>query len=566
MPNILLINISYLLIPNNMSHKSWFTLVEMVVGITISMLLMVWVTSLVWWWMQNIIWQQKVLKDQSFTVDSFYYFQESFSGLDVNYSPKSTWSWFLFKRKKDFDHIGFAYLWTKTISEFYCPVDSETPDTQHIYLQNILPFEEIWEDIFQTPSDIHTSKNVNNLYIDTLNHSVKNSIDDSIIIWKWYFWNQWKNGDDLNSFYLNTPTGIAFWNWVTYISDTGNNRILSYSGGKVEILLDSTDGLSEPTWLDYDNNTLYISNSWKWEILAYSSKILPTAPNANITFTADSDINNFTNIEFIFKNISTLSRSNNISNYDFPSWWKSVDFLSRSSNILRYYFTDFSLESTNYEPSQCNSTNNRITIESGSPKKYEYVSCSASWTWTLNIYSWDNSHNITAWNSYDIWIENIPNDFSAAGNYYIQAKFYNRDTEVGNIFVPYFTQWNNILSEKKYSSLKVIKNWLQYPTWIEVTWNNIKFNDFLERTEKVYNMQTKSLSTTKSLSWFSHTNFEKIPLNNHSDFILNLPIKSLDLQIIDNLFHGSIKYYRIYNCYNPEENSIRTFLIKKFLQ
>ena len=549
-----------------MLNKYWFTLVEMVVGITISMLLMVWVTSLVWWWMQNIIWQQKVLKDQSFTVDSFQYFQESFAWLDKKFSQELTGSGILFKRKKDFQNIGFSYLWTKTMSWYFCPSDSDSPETDHVYLQNILPFEEIWEDIFLQASDSNTSKIVNNLYTDKLNHSVKNSSDDSIVIGKWYFWNQWKNWDPSSSFYLNNPTGLAHWNSTTYISDTWNNRILAFSWGNVQVLLDSTDWISEPTGLDFENDTLYIANSWKWEILAFHSQTIPHAPDAEIKFTAESDISNFTNIKFSFPNISNLSSTNNSTDYSFPSGWKSTDFLEKSANSYRYYFSDLSLESSAYEATQCNPSNNRTIIENWSPKKYEYSSCSASWTGTVNIYSWDNPRNIITGNTYDFSIQNIPDDFSTEGNYYIELQFLNKNTEVWKIFVPYFTQGNNNLSDHSFNSLKVIKKHLNYPTGIEVTWNNIKYNEFLKREEKVYNIQNKSLSTTKSLSVFSDENFKKIPIDDYSDFVLKLPLKELNIKVIDHLFHGTIKYFRIYNCYNPDENSVRTFLIKKFLQ
>jgi len=55
----------------------------------------------------------------------------------------------------------------------------------------------------------------------------------------------------------------------------------------IEVLLDETDGLKEPTGLFYDEATvtLYIANSAAGEVLSYSSQNQVSNPELTLSFT-----------------------------------------------------------------------------------------------------------------------------------------------------------------------------------------------------------------------------------------------------------------------------------------
>ena len=260
-------------------NKKWFSLVELIVGITISIVLMVWVWVLISGWINNVVLQEKVLWNQEdfrdFSKDLLSLFSRIDSG-SWKFEPKwLTSTQVLVKVLWNYDQIWVSFIWEEIKDSYYCSwSDLEDSKTKHIIVKNFLPFEEIWEDIFNNFNN--TLSWTDNWFKSFYKEHIIKDDSNNIIVWKdWIFgyqlWEYW------TWTYLNNPTGLAYdsYNNLLYISDTGNNRILVYDTNtkKIDKLLDEKDWLNEPTWLSLSwSSVLFISNSWNWEILEYLSK------------------------------------------------------------------------------------------------------------------------------------------------------------------------------------------------------------------------------------------------------------------------------------------------------
>ena len=521
-----------------------FSLIELIIWITISMLLMVSVGVFISSWMQNILIQQKVLEN----TDNFTSFatslHSSFNLIQSWSIIEKTASWIIFKRWQNLWEGGFTYIWTQIQSWIYCESDSDNPETNSIFIKNFIPFEEQWEDIFTNYIWILSSKEIDisgNKYISYQKEHVVKKDDWTIVIWKWIFWDNFEEWASWTDIYLNSPTWLAT-DWTNlYISDTLNNRILYLdSSDKIHLLLDKSDWLNEPTWLYHEDNSLYIANSWNWEILKYSSKT-STNKKLNIDFTIDQAINNLKKFEIEFYSwVTDITEPNNKN--DFTLNWLTTysDYLISSTNKITYYFSNFS---NNY------ATNPNSTCSSDYTKYYEWsenkiikeeiIDCNSS-TWTIKKYNSTTYQNIT--NSTNIKIKTNPvtwNDFDINWNYYVKLKLV-WDTEYSEYF-HHFTKSDNDLSTIDDNILTIHKSGLNYPTWIWWT-TDWEYNNFTDWT-------------------YSNLTY------NNSDTLLLTPIKSL---IITNsaseLITFLLKYYKRYNCYNIDDNSEKIFLLKKNLK
>ena len=253
-------------------NRKWFTLVEILVWISISMILMVSVWVLISWWIKNITNQEKTIENTWNFSNFENKLNNYFQNIDTNFIPITTSSWIILKVNKNYDEWGFIYIWeTKTPLDnwnwIYCYSWSENPETNHVFIKNFIPDFDI---------DIQKSHTIN-------------------WVWKWFFWfnkitETWVEQDEV---YLNTPTGSVSWWWIIFISDTLNNRVLYKSWSRVYELLNEKDWLKEPTWLYYDLWDLYIANSWNKEILKYSSKNITPIPSLTLTWITENNVENF---------------------------------------------------------------------------------------------------------------------------------------------------------------------------------------------------------------------------------------------------------------------------------
>lgn len=506
--------------------------------------------------MQNIFSQQKILENS----DNFTIFSNNINSTIENinlsnFQPTETASWIIFKIWTSFSKWWFSYIWTETLSWVYCESDSEDPETNNIFIKNFIPFEEQSEDIFTNYDDILISNIINISWIKFKSFQKENRIGTEIlwnyntnIIWKWVFWNkfiEWASWEDI---YLNSPTWLtASWN-ILFISDTLNNRILYYNVtlDTIHLLLDESDWLNEPTWLYYNNNSLYIANSWNWEILKYSSNNIVINKNLNLSFSWIT-ANNIDNIEIEFLTWSlNLNNPNDNSEKSDISFSANInkgsDYMSWTLNYIKYYFSDFSnVENLDWPKNipLCNNDKNYY-IEAWVIKEDNTV-CSGTNTWTIIKSNWPLNTNFLSLNTYSIDISNITPLITNTWSHYINLKLFNWLNEISSKYFPYFIQADNDLLTINDNTLEIFTWWLIYPTWIWWTWN-LDFNDFW--------------------NWW----YINLPYKN-TDKLLLPPINSLNITNTPNdLLSIILNYYKKYNCYNLDDNSERTLILKKNLK
>lgn len=543
--------------------SSAFTIIELIVWITISIILMISVSVFVSSWLKNIYVQQKVLEDNYETSFVFDDLKEIINNTQTwtfincpigTLCSSSSSTWIIFKLEKSLSNWGFVYIWDKQLDNFYCQSWSESISTKHLIIKKFIPFESIWADIFSgssylswfykanylswvlseswanfawnyfSPSDIVFWLN-NDMYVsDTKSHTIlkfnktNTSIPWVIVVWKWIFWTEFTNWNIATWAYLNNPTWLAFWEWKLFLSDTLNNRILYLSWSYIYNLLDSYDWLIEPTWLFYsdERKSLFISNSWKWEILEYSSSWITSIPELNLNFSSNSNISadNF-DIEFF-------------------TWW-----ISLASPTSTWSFT-FSWFSQSYD---------NLTLSSS---KFKYSFLDNVWASILQTFTWGENYKI---NIRDIDFTTTTTTWSV----YVKLSLFSWSVLKYNDYFPYFVRWDNSILTKWDNVLKTINGWLKYPTWIYFDWTNIMVNDFLTR-EKLTVSVTWSLINTWNLSKFDLSIFN---YNEKFDEVLNTPLKSFVYDYSSNLLTIILKYYKSYNCYNFDEKVDRAFVLKK---
>jgi hypothetical protein len=529
-------------------NKKAFTLIELVVWITISMILMVSVGIFVNNWMANIITQQKVIENTTNLTEFTSNIHTAINLMSSwTFQPQETSSWIIFKRGKNLWEWWFSYVWEMNSIEdadwnwIYCLSWSEDTKTKHIVLKNFIPFEEEGEDIFDDYDQILTWSSL--WYIsEQKNHVIKNSAWD-IIIWKWIFWDKFEEWANWTDIYLNSPTWLTkdIPNNILFISDTLNNRILYYdiTTNIIKILLDESDWLNEPTWLYYRSSekALYIANSWNWEILKYSSKS-DTDKKINIDFNIDENINNIKNFEIeFFPWITNIIEPNNITDFNITWISTSTDYFTWSTNKITYWLSDFS-NSLNEWNKICSSNYTKYSIEWNDIIKRTINDC-LSWSWTEFKHYDNNFQDFISWNNIKISTTNDVNwtDFSNYWNYYIKLSLV-WDTTYSKYF-PYFTKSDDNILTPNDNTLEVIEPWLNYPTWLWWNWT-IQHNEF-----------------------WNHTFNSSIFQEHSSDIILESPINYLNTTIDNWLVTLFLKYYKKYNCYNLDDKTEKTYLFNK---
>lgn len=485
-----------------------FSLVELIVGITISMILMTSIWVFVNSWMSNIFLQQKSLENASNINNFVKNIYENFSWIekDKDYQFFSD-NWILFKSEQNLNTWWFTYIWIDQIPWYYCSdPNSEDINTNHIFIKNFIPFIENTDSINNYKSILlsnEVSLNwVNYKTIQKRNIVVDNY--DNIVIWKEIFWDDFISGWSWTGTQLNSPTWIAS-DWdVLYVSDTLNNRILYMSGSKIYKLLDSNDWLDEPTGLYYNNidNYLLVSNSWLWEVLKITSEQNTIAPDKTFNFSWISE-NDISRIYINFfkdwspENIESISMNNN--NFEFWSFDSTDDIIRKNKNTVEYNFREKILNSS-------------WVVVWYSNKKIDFNQ-SADYQLSLDWLNW----------------------FTSEWNYSIEVIIWE---SIINMY--YFTQWDEKIYTSNDNKIEVIHNGLDYPNWI--WWESLS-----------------------EINEFDVTSISKMTIDKEYDTILRSPIKELDISInSSDLITFIAKYYKNYNCYNIDQNEskINTFISK----
>lgn len=530
----------------------WFTLVELVVGITISMLLMVSVGIFVSTWMSNITLQTKILDDNEKNSYDFLYLSKTLNYSKWQISSIWTATWLLLRQNKYFDKWWFSYIWVWEFDKKYCE-SWVISKTNHLFVNNFIPYEEIGEDININFSETLNSDSTN--YIsDILNHQITRKSTSEVVVWKDLFWDKFTEWSFWTWVFLNSPTWLVEVEWKLIFSDTLNDRILYLSGSLVYKLLDEKNWLEEPTWLAYDdlNKILYIANSGAWEILKFSSNSFSINPNLNIVFRPDTAITNINKIKIeILNNSNIFTNPDNESDFTFTNIPKKAnDFVNTDNQKINYYFID-SYDSENVQW-DCDWTNNGIIINVSD----NIINCISSWTWRLANY-WTNF--FSSLSDYTIDISGINPILSDNKNYYVKLNLLNNNTILDEKYFPYFTQWDDDIFTLEDNTLETLAININYPTGISISWWNLLFNEFETREQKRVNISNWNISNSSNLTAFSNNTFEDYNKN----FIFSNPIKKLEIDSNWGLLSLKMKYYKYLNCFSPEEQIERTFLIKK---
>ncbi len=422
-----------------MKYKA-FTLVELIVGITISMLLMVSVGVFVSSGMSNITLQKKVLDDNKQLSQDILYLQKNILNSKKYISLSPTNTWILLRQNKYYDKWWFSYIWVKEFDWEYCET-GEITKTNHLFVSNFIPLN--WVNTWTT--DYKT---------DIIKHQIIKTSDNSVIVWWEIYWEKFNNWDFWTGILLNSPTWIVEIDWKVVFSDTLNDRILYLSGSRVFSLLDEKDWLNEPIWLAYNSleKSLYIANAGKWEILKLSSKKYTSNPELKIENINKTNINK---LEIEINTSETLTNSTNLSDYIFlNNSNNSNDFVNLENNKINYYFIN-NFNSANSQ-SDCDWTNNWKIVSWNN-----IIDCISSWTWKLANFQNTNLNNET------ITINNIEPVLTENKNYY---------AKIDDKYFPYFTQWDDDIFTKWDNVLEITGSWFTYPYNVDSNWNETDFD------------------------------------------------------------------------------------------
>lgn len=556
-----------------MKNKSWFTLIELLVSVSLSMIIMFSVGLLVSMIMNLFFMQDKNLKN----ADNFQLFNEKMHNIFSNIETKypfyniSSSSGFILKQRPNFDKGWFSFISLNTYSWFYCQEDIKDPlfitNTNHIFIKTFVPFEEKDEDIFDNSYEsIFTGSILSgstNYISDALNHVIYK--DWEIIIWNFsYFWNIiW---DTWTSTYLNNPSGLAIYEDFLFISDSLNNRILAYNtiSKKVYNLLWIEDWILEPSWLYFSdiNKSLYISNSWKNEILQYSVLALTWA-KLWLDFTSDEDIKNIKKIEIEFFNKNKDSQ--NIT-WGFWTWDYNINintniydlaYLSWNTNKITYYFSDFLDNYYNINSTCANNYTNYIEDSFWAIIKETIQDCTG-WSWTIKKYKSNSYKDFIKWDKISIKSkQNINWDFTSSGTYYLKMSIF-WDSKIEKYF-SFFENWDLDILSPNANYLSVFKSSIPYPSSIYWSGSNIIVQSFIERKKYEFNLDWEE-KNTYALKAFD---FTKLKYNLNRDYILTSPFLKYNINFTDNLLSFSWTYYNFYDCYNENKRSTNDFILKK---
>jgi hypothetical protein len=220
-----------------------------------------------------------------------------------------------------------------------------------------------------------------------------------------------------------------------------------------------------------------------------------------------------------------------------------------SGNTLTYYFiNNFNSPSSQWG---CSAPG---FIDTGT----NLIDCTSSWTGRL-ANMWTNT--FTAWNNYQIMVDNVGTPFLINQNYYSRLRLSEWNQSRYEKMFSYFTQWDDDLFTKDDNILEKIVTGLAYPTGLWISGNNLLVNEFETRKQKKVDISTRVVTDNMNLEPFSQANFSQYL----SDSLSKSPIESLVFSLTSKLLHIQMKSYRYLNCDNNDDAIIKTQLFKKSL-
>lgn len=432
-------------------NKNAFTLVEMIVWVSITLVLMISVWIFVSSWMKNITIQKQILDKNN---DIWNLVQDLDSIFWQNYNIiTNTSTSILLKTNYILWNPAYYYIWEKT-STWYCLND---PDLENKYL-----VFKAFNPIFLTWTTYSWS------YIQNVIYS-----GWQIIVWNWVFWDTFTNWSNWTWTYLNNPSSITFdWWWKLYISDSWNNRVLYVSGGLIYKLLDIDDGIFNPTWILYYLSKLYILNSWKNQLLVMDSSSSSSKPIA-LTISPEHNITiDKIDIE-VLPNDFVINWTYDTWSYDF--WWTITknpwDTVSQTGNKLTYNFVWWSKSLIWW-------VNYPINIPSFSWNL-------SPWTYYLkvNLYDWTDM----VYEKYFSYVVNWDDDLTTLNDNTLKILTWWLNSNFSEIK----PSWSNILLNNyiDWEYLKLNEDWDFVGSWSITPFN---INDF-DSVDKSNNLMIKDL-------------------------------------------------------------------------
>lgn len=466
-----------------------FTLIEILVWVSISVIIMISVGVFVTSGIKNITIQKSILNQESEYISLFQDVSEVFDSRFevISYSQTG-----LLVKTEGFK-LGKPLLYDFSLQSFTGECLSDiNKETKYLQMKNYNPFNlpQTW---FFTGS--------------YLKHEIYHSVQGKVV-WKGIFWDNFQELAIGKDILLNNPGGLSRDGvQKTYISDTGNNRVMYYSGTKVSSILDFNQWLYQPTGLLYDSSkNLFVLNSGKKQLLKVSSASGTISPIA-ISEEIKKDLT-FDTLSLEVLDNFTLQWTYNTGSFIFS--WVSTgtgDSVSLPDNILTYTFSGAQ------------------NISSGS-------------TFSLNIPSFTGT-------------------LDGYGASYVDIKFYNGGGIVHQKILPYVIHSDNSLLTTLDNNIEILTGALHgYFTDISGS-GNLLLKDYINKTQLILS-KTGAFISSGSLSG---------PIQNFETTIKKYDLKIKDMQITQSggLLSMKIEYYKNFNCDNEEENIVKTFLFKKTL-
>ncbi|MGE4444262.1 MAG: type II secretion system protein J [Candidatus Altimarinota bacterium] len=462
-----------------------FTLIEILVGVSISVIIMISVGVFVTSGIKNITIQKSILNQESEYISLFDDLDDIFSN---NFDIISSSNTGLFVKTEGFK-FGKPLLYDfgiKTLTGV-CENDSEIP-VKYLEFKNYNPF-------------ILSSGPFSGSY---LRHEIYSSIGGKIA-GMGFFGDNFTNEMLGSGVFLNNPGGLSRDGGLkTFFSDTGNNRVLYYSGSRVYLLGDIEYGLYQPTGLLYNAGELFILNSGKNELWKISSKV-------GVPKEIDLVGNMLKNISF---DRISLGMSDN---FDISGSYETGSFI----------FSGFS------------------------PNVGDSVSSSSSEI----IYAFSGAKSLSSGDVYGIKIPTFTGNFNSYGTSYVDVKFYAETTLVYQKIFPYVVNSDTNIFTLIDNDIKIFTGGLDgYYTDISLQGANVLLKDYVHK---------KQLVLTQNGALVSSGTLSTLPTFETTTKMYDIKVKDMQINNSGGIMTFKLDYYKNFDCYNPDANIVRTFLFKK---
>ncbi|MDD2565930.1 MAG: prepilin-type N-terminal cleavage/methylation domain-containing protein [Candidatus Gracilibacteria bacterium] len=212
---------------------------------------------------------------------------------------------------------------------------------------------------------------------------------------------------------LNNPSAIIENSGILYIADSGNNRILSYviSTGGIYEIANNKNGISNPTDIYY-SGALYITNAGAGNIIKITDG-MGTGDKLDTSFKVPKNIT-FDKIEFIFNGIANISSPTSSGSFTFSGISTGTEDIVSTGTTLTYFFSGTTR-----------------TINSGT--------------------------------TYGVTINSISPYPTSTGSYSVKVNFLSGVIVQDSLNLPYFIKGDGITTTMKGNTIEVLSGGIIYP-------------------------------------------------------------------------------------------------------